>query len=63
MIGVYKISNKIDGKSYYGSSKNIEKRWLRHKNELNKNKHINILLQRAWNKYGEENFIFSVVEE
>lgn len=63
MIGIYKITNNIDGKSYYGSSKNIRKRWLKHKNELNKNKHINILLQRAWNKYGEDNFIFSVVEE
>lgn len=63
MIGIYKIINKVDGKCYYGSSKNIEKRWLRHINELNKNKHINILLQRAWNKYGEDNFLFEIVEE
>lgn len=63
MIGIYKITNSINGNSYYGSSKNITKRWLRHKNELNKNKHINVLLQRAWNKYGEENFIFEIVEE
>lgn len=63
MIGVYRIKNKINEKCYYGSSKYIEKRWQRHKNELRKNKHINDLLQRAWNKYGEDNFIFEIVEE
>jgi group I intron endonuclease len=63
MIGIYRIRNVINGKCYYGSSKNIEKRWVRHKNDLNKNKHINCILQRAWEKYGEDNFIFEVVEE
>ena len=62
MIGIYRIRNKINGKCYYGSSKNIEKRWQRHKNQLKNNNH-NPLLQRAWNKYGESNFIFEVVEE
>lgn len=63
MIGIYRIRNLISGKCYYGSSKEIEKRWKRHKNELSKNKHNNTLLQRAWNKYGCENFIFDLVEE
>jgi group I intron endonuclease len=63
MVGVYKIINLVDNKCYYGSSKEIEKRWLRHKNELRKNKHINKILQRAWNKHEEENFIFEIVEE
>lgn len=62
MIGIYRIVNKINGKCYYGSSKNIKKRWLRHKNELNKGKHVNIILQRAWDKYGSDNFIFELVE-
>jgi group I intron endonuclease len=62
MIGVYKIKNIINNKCYYGSSKEIEKRWSRHKNDLNKNKHHNIFLQRAWNKYGETNFLFEIVE-
>lgn len=62
MIGIYRIRNKVNGKCYYGSSKNIEKRWKRHKNDLKNNNH-NPLLQRAWNKYGENNFIFEVVEE
>jgi group I intron endonuclease len=63
MIGIYRIKNKVNNKCYYGSSKNIDKRWKRHKNELNKKKHINIILQRAWNKYGEKNFVFEIIEE
>jgi group I intron endonuclease len=63
MIGIYRIKNIINGKSYYGSSKNIEKRWKSHINGLNKNSHINSLLQRSWNKYGSDNFIFEVIEE
>lgn len=62
LVGIYKILNKVNGKCYYGSSKNIKKRWLRHKNELNKKKHINIILQRAWDKYGADNFSFELVE-
>lgn len=63
MIGIYRIKNLINGKCYYGSSKNIETRWLKHKNDLNKGNHINIILQRAWDKYGGDNFSFEVVEE
>jgi len=63
MIGIYKIKNLVNDKCYYGSSKNIEKRWRTHKNHLNSGKHHNIPLQRAWNKYGENNFSFEVVEE
>jgi group I intron endonuclease len=62
MIGIYRIKNIINDKCYYGSSKDINKRWLTHKRDLNKNNHINILLQRAWDKYGGDNFIFEIVE-
>jgi group I intron endonuclease len=63
MVGIYRIKNLVNGKCYYGSSKNIEKRWKRHKRELKKNTHINCILQRSWDKYGEDNFLFEVVEE
>ena len=52
--GIYRIKNIINNNCYYGSSKDINKRWNKHKNELNKDKHGNILLQRSWNKYGKE---------
>ena len=63
MIGIYRIKNLVNGKCYYGSSKHIEKRLDRHKRELKNNAHINCILQRAWDKYGEKNFLFEVVEE
>jgi group I intron endonuclease len=63
MVGVYRIKNIINENCYYGSSKNVEKRWRHHKNNLRKNKHINQILQKAWNKYGEHNFLFELIEE
>tara|TARA_R110000868_G_scaffold39555_4_gene137685 strand:+ start:499 stop:1233 length:735 start_codon:yes stop_codon:yes gene_type:complete len=63
MIGIYRIKNLVNDKCYYGSSKNIEKRWRTHKNHLNGGKHHNIPLQRSWHKYGGNNFVFEVVEE
>ena len=63
MKGIYKIVNKVNQKFYLGSSVNLYKRMLRHFNSLRKNKHHNIHLQRAFNKYGENNFEFVVIEE
>lgn len=60
--GIYKITNTVNGKIYVGSSKVLEERWSRHVRELKQNIHHNIHLQRAWNKYGEENFSFDVLE-
>lgn len=62
MIGIYSITNIINGKLYIGKSKNIKSRWLDHERNLRKNKHHNDYLQNAWNKYGEVNFKFDVVE-
>lgn len=63
MTGIYKITNKVNGDCYYGSSVNIEKRWYRHLNDLKNGSHHNPILQRAWVKYGEDNFTFEIVEE
>lgn len=49
-------------KVYIGRSIDISNRWRRHKWELRNNIHCNQHLQAAWNKYGEDKFIFSVVE-
>jgi len=62
MTGIYKIKNTINDNIYIGSAKNINRRWDRHRCGLRNNKHENIILQRVWNKYGEENFIFEVIE-
>lgn len=62
MIGVYRIKNIVNNKIYIGSSKDIEKRWKRHRYELKNNKHHSPTLQRDWNEYGKDNFIFSILE-
>jgi hypothetical protein len=63
MIGIYKITNIINGDCYIGSSVNIKERFYRHKKDLKKGKHHSIILQRAYKKYGKENFIFEVLTE
>lgn len=60
--GIYQIKNIINCKIYIGSSLNIKNRFYTHKTQLNSNKHYNKKLQRSWNKYGEENFVFEVIE-
>jgi group I intron endonuclease len=60
--GIYAIRNQIDGKIYVGSSVDMQHRFGQHLGALRNNKHHNIHFQRAWNKYGEENFEFEVLE-
>lgn len=59
ICGIYKITNKINGKCYIGQSIDIIKRW---KTEY-KWHHINKHLLAAFNKYGLENFNFEIIEE
>lgn len=60
--GIYIIINKLNNKAYIGQSINIKNRWRNHFQRLKYNHHYNEHLQRAWNKYGEENFEFSILE-
>ena len=60
--GVYFIKNIIDNKIYIGSSQNLRKRKNSHLCKLRKNKHHCSHLQYAFNKHGEDNFIFIEIE-
>lgn len=62
LSGVYAILNILNEKVYVGSAIHLYRRWRDHKSNLKINKSNCLLLQRAWNKYGEENFIFVVLE-
>lgn len=62
LCGVYKITNNINGKVYIGQSINIQNRWKDHVNALNRKDSSCTLLQRAWNKYKQENFSFEILE-
>lgn len=60
---IYKIENQINGKIYMGQTVRFNKRKTSHLIELRKNQHKNPHLQNSFNKYGEENFVFSIVCE
>lgn len=60
--GIYAILNLINDKYYVGSAVNLYNRWIQHKNKLNKNIHVNKHFQASWNKYGQINFLFVVLE-
>jgi len=60
--GIYKITNLVNGHFYVGSSVNVYNRFHTHKTKLKKNIHVNKYLQNAFNKYGENNFLFTVLE-
>lgn len=60
--GIYKILNKVNNNFYIGSAVNFLKRKNVHFHHLRKNTHHSPHLQNAWNKYGEENFEFEILE-
>lgn len=60
--GIYRIINTVTGLSYIGSAKNFERRYRSHLSDLRLNRHHSSKLQNSWNKYGEANFEFVVIE-
>lgn len=59
---VYMIKNVINGKVYIGSSIDANKRYKAHTSHLKKGVHHSIRLQRSFDKYGEEVFVFIVLK-
>lgn len=57
-IGIYKITNNLNGKIYIGQSIDIEKRFYMHKHFYHKDSYID----QEINKYGIYNFEFSIIE-
>jgi group I intron endonuclease len=62
MFYTYIIKCKDSGKNYYGSTSNFKKRVAQHKYLLLRNRHHSNHLQKAWNKYGETAFEFSILK-
>lgn len=66
ICGIYKITNQVNGKSYIGLSRNIQKRWRQHRSGLGKKSALergSYPIRAAFLKYGLENFKFEVIEE
>lgn len=60
---IYTITNLVNDKFYVGSTINKKVRFREHRKQLRGNRHHCKHLQAAWNKYGEEKFVFKVVQE
>mgnify|MGYP003644844845 FL=1 len=63
MVGVYTITNRINGNMYVGSSNDVDKRMGNHTSRLRNNNHYNAKLQNAVNKYKLSNFDFELLVE
>lgn len=62
--GVYAISRISDSARFYiGSAACFQRRWNSHKSRLRAGSHHSLALQRAWNKYGEQDFEFAMLEK
>lgn len=59
---IYEIRNTVNGHVYIGSAVDIHNRRRQHFGFLKNGKHSNKHLQNAWNKHGEDCFLFSIIE-
>ena len=63
IVGIYKITCTVNNKIYIGQSIDALSRLYAHRSRLKKNKHENTYIQEEFNKYGQDKFIFELIEE
>jgi group I intron endonuclease len=61
-MGIYQVRNRVNGKIFLGSSKDLKGILNRTKFQLRNNLHINKDMQRDYNEMGEENFSFEILD-
>lgn len=59
--GIYKLTNRQNGRIYIGSAKRFKERWKSHERSLNLGKHANCFLQNDFNKCGTGVFVFEIL--
>jgi group I intron endonuclease len=60
--GVFQVKNTANGKVYLGSSLNLDGPLNRHRFMLTIGSHRNEDLQKEWNEFGPEVFVFEILE-
>jgi len=60
--GVFQVKNTANGKVLLGSSLNLEGPLNSHKFMLSIGRHRNEALQKEWNEYGSDKFVFEVLD-
>ena len=61
-IGVYAIRNKVTGRIFLDRALNLDVAYNKHKFQLQIGSHRNKEMQKDWNRYGEDNFSYEVIE-
>lgn len=60
---VYCLKNKVNNKLYIGSSSNYKQRKISHLESLMNKCHHNPILQKDFNEFGKENFVFEILKQ
>jgi len=61
--GVFQVKNIINNTVLLGSSLNLEGSLNKHKFMLKIGSHTNKALQKDWNEFGADQFVFEILEE
>ena len=62
-VGIFQVKNTANGKVMLGSSLNLEGPLNRHSFMLKIGSHTNKALQKDWDEFGPDNFVFEILEE
>lgn len=62
LMGIYRIKNLVNGKIFLGSSLNLQGKSNSFTFQLRSGLHVNSELQKDFNQFGEENFVFEIVD-
>ena len=60
--GIYQVKNTVNGRVLLGSSLNLEGPLNRHKFMLKIGSHTNKALQKDWDEFGPDCFVFEILE-
>ena len=62
VAGIFQVKNTANGKVLLGSSLNLDGPLNSHKFMLTIGQHRNNTLQKEWNEYGADKFVFEILE-
>jgi hypothetical protein len=61
-MGVYRIRNTANGKCFIGSARDVPGKLNGHRFQLRMKAHRNDVLQREWEEYGADAFVFEPLD-
>jgi hypothetical protein len=62
-MGVFQIKNKVNGKIFVSSNIDLQAIWHSQKLQLDVGIHSNYELQKDWNEYGADSFVYEILDE